>query len=218
MVIYNEAIFKNRKHAAYLLGERLREYNKTDAVVLAVPGGGIHMGSYLSQLLELPLDVIPCKKIKHPADPNKTVGAVSSDSVVVCDAGHELPQDYLYHQIQMLQHVIRMQHRNYDKERKQVSLHGKTVIVVDDMLKTGDTMLACLKSLRKQLPDKIVVAVPNVTPQAIRAIAGEIDAIIYLTIEPKAIENLYSEFPEIGEEEVLKILRESSVGPREENY
>jgi len=210
MVVFNEAIFQNRRHAAHLLGERLMEYNKSDSVIMAVPGGGIHMGAYLSKLLSLPLDVIPCKKIKHPADPHRTVGAVSSDSVVVRDAGHELPQDYLYHQIQMLQHVIRMQNRNYDKERQQVSLADRTVIIVDDMLKTGDTMLACLKSIKKQNPARIIVAVPNVTPEATRTIANEIDAIIYLTIEPTAIANLYAEFPEISEEEVLEILRQNN--------
>ena len=86
-----------------------------------------------------------------------------------------------------------MQNRNYDKERKQVSLAAKTLIIVDDMLKTGDTMLACLQSLKKQKPSRIVVAVPNVTPEATRTIANEIDAIIYLTIEPTAMTNLYAD-------------------------
>ena len=211
MVIQNEAIFQNRKHAAYLLGERLREYSNTDAVVVAVPGGGIHMGFYLAQLLGIPLDVIPCKKIKHPADPTKTIGAVSIDSVVIRESGNEFPQDYIYHQIQLLQHVIRMQNKHYDDERTKVSLEGKTVIIVDDMLKTGDTMLACVKSIRKQQPKKVIVAVPNVTPKATSAIADEIDAIIYLTIEPNAVANLYAEFPEIREEEVLEILQQSKL-------
>lgn len=209
MIVHNEAVFQNRKHAAFLLGERLSEYNGSDAIVIAVPGGGIHMGAYLAQLLNLPLDVIPCKKIKHPADHHKTIGAVTSDSVVIRDPENVLPQDYVYHQIQLLQHLVRVQNARYDHERSKVSVQNRTVILVDDMLKTGDTMLACLKSIKKLSPSKVVVAVPNVTPEATRNIASLIDAIIYLTIEPNAFANLYAEFPEIEEEEVLEILHQS---------
>jgi putative phosphoribosyl transferase len=211
MVIQHEAIFQNRKHAAYLLGERLMEHKNTDAVIMAVPGGGIHMGSYLAGLLGLPLDVIPCKKIRHPADTQRTIGAVSKGAVVLQETGNEFPQDYIYHQIQLLQHVIRLQDRNYDKERTHVCLQEKTVIIVDDMLKTGDTMLACLQSIRKKEPARIVVAVPNVTPEATRRIADYIDSIIYLTIEPNALTNLYADFPAIEDEEVVRILRQSKM-------
>ncbi len=209
MVIHNEAIFQNRKHAAFLLGERLMEYENTDAVVIAVPGGGIHIGAYLSTLLKLPLDVIPCKKIKHPADSNRTIGAVSIESVVIREEeGHNIPQDYIYHQIQLLKHVIQAQQKTYTAGRLQACLKNKIVILVDDMLKTGDTMLASLKSIRRHHPKKIVVAVPNVTPEATKAIAAEIDEIIYLTIEPNvhAVDLIYTDLPTVKEEEVIDLL------------
>ena len=214
MVLHNTAIFQNRKHAAYLLGERLREYDNTDALVIAVPGGGIHIGSYLAQLLHLPLEVIPCKKIKHPADSSKSIGAVSTDAVVVSEDENSIPQDYIYHQIQLLRHVIQGQNKKYYSDCLQASLKNRTIILVDDMLKTGDTMLATLRSIRKQNPKKIIVAVPNVTPEATRAIADEIDEILYLTIEPNSqgVENLYSDLPDIPEEEVLAILQEARMG------
>lgn len=209
MVVHADALYQNRKHAAYLLGERLMEHRDSDAIVVAIPGGGIHMGSYLAQLLRLPLEVIPCKKIKHPAEPAKTIGAVSINAVVLREVGNEIPQDYIYHQIQLLQHVIQGQNRSYHGGRLQASLEKKTIILVDDMLKTGDTMLACLRSIRKQAPEKIIVAVPNVTPDATRSIAAEIDAIIYLTIEPvQAVDSLYAELPDVSEEEVKSVLHQ----------
>jgi len=208
MVIQNEAIFQNRKHAAFLLGERLMEYSNTDAIVVAVPGGGIHIGFHLAQLLHLPLEVVPCKKIKHPADNNKTIGAVSVDAVVIHDDDNSIPQDYIYHQIQLLQHVLRGQIKTYNKDHKEPSLKDKTVILADDLLMTGDTMLAALKTIRKQTPDKVIVVVPNVTPEATRSIAEEIDEIIYLTIEPNNHGNLYAEFPEVEDEEVIKMLHQ----------
>lgn len=208
MVIHQEAVFQNRRHAAFLLGERLMEYRNTDTVVVAVPGGGIHMGAYLSELLNLPLDVMPCRKIKHPADPNKTIGAVSIDSVVLPDQDRNLPQDYIHHQIQLLQHVIDMQARHYAAARTPLSFTGKTAIVVDDLMLTGDSVLACVKAVRRQNPEKIVVAVPNVTPAATQLISGAIDGIVYLTIEPSAADHLYAEFPAISEQEVIEILRQ----------
>jgi putative phosphoribosyl transferase len=212
MVLHHDAIFQNRQHAAFLLGERLKEYDGANAIVVAVPGGGIHIGSYLAQLLHLPLDVIPCKKIKHPADSHKTIGAVGPESVIVHEEeGNDIPQDYICHQIQMLQHVIKGQIKKYNQGRLQSPFKSKTIILVDDLLMTGDTVMACLKSIKKHSPEKIVVAVPNVTPEATRVIAGEIDEIIYLTIEPNVQHggNLYTDFPEVSDEEVMVLLQQS---------
>lgn len=184
------------------------EFRNTDNVLVAVPGGGIHMGAYLSDVLNLPLDVIPCRKIRHPADPQKTIGAVSIDAVVLREQDRNLPQDYVYHQIQLLQHVIDMQARHYAAARPPLSFEGKTVIVVDDMLLTGDTVLACVKALRKRNPQRIILAVPNVTPAATQLISGAIDAIVYLTIETNAAAHLYAERDTVSEEEVIDILRQ----------
>ncbi|HEY5919484.1 MAG TPA: phosphoribosyltransferase family protein [Chryseolinea sp.] len=210
MILHNDAIFQNRKHAAFLLGERLRDYEDSDAIIVAVPGGGIHIGYHLAELLHLPMEAIPCKKLRHPADNNKTIGAVSLDTVVVHDDDNTIPQDYIYHQIQLLQHVIKGQSNRYNKGHIQPSFKDRTIILADDLLITGDTMLATLKTIRKQVPEKIIVAVPNVTPEAIRSIAPEIDEIIYLTIEPNdpVTENLYAEFPEVSDEEVMTLLQQ----------
>jgi len=207
MVLPHAAIFQDRRHAAHLLGERLKNYRNTDTVILAVPGGGIHVGYYLASQLNLMLEVMPCRKIKHPAD-SKTIGAVCTDSVVLREEDNNIPQDYIYHQIQLLRHVIQGQNSRYYQGRNRPSFTDKTVILVDDLIMTGDTMLACLKTIKKQSPAKIVVAVPAVTPEATRAIAAEIDEIVYLTIEPTAqtIKNLYAEFPNVCDEEVISLL------------
>jgi putative phosphoribosyl transferase len=210
MILHNDSIFQNRKHAAFLLGERLMDYENSDAIIVAVPGGGIHIGYHLAELLHLPLEVMPCKKLMHPADNNKTIGAVSLDAVVVHDDDNTIPQDYIYHQIQLLKHVIKGQSNRYNMGHIQPSLKDRTIILADDLLITGDTMLATLKTIRKQVPERIIVAVPNVTPEATRAIAPEIDEIIYLTIEPNnpVTDNLYAEFPEVSDEEVMTVLQQ----------
>lgn len=211
MVTTQEAVFQNRRHAAYLLGERLLEFQNTDNVIVAVSGGGIHMGAYLAEHLNLPLDVMPCRKIKHPADPQKTIGAVSIDAVVLPEPDRSLPQDYVHHQIQLLQHVIDMQARHYAAARPSLSFEGKTVVLVDDMLLTGDTVLACIKAIRNKNPQRIILAVPNVTPAATELISRFIDAIIYLTIETNAAAHLYAEKNTVSEQEIVDILRQRAL-------
>lgn len=208
MVIPQDAVFQNRRHAAFLLGERLMEYRNSDNLVVAVSGGGIHLGAYLSELLNLPLDVMPCRRIKHPAEAERTIGAVSVDSVVLPEQDRNLPQDYIYHQVQMLQHVVDMQARHYAAAHPALSYEGRTAIVVDDLMLTGDSVLACVKAVRQKHPAKIVVAVPNVTPAATQLISEAIDGIVYLTIEPNAAQHLYAEFPAVSEQEVIDILRQ----------
>lgn len=208
MVQQQAAIFQNRKHAAHLLGERLMDFCNTDAIVMAVPGGGIHVGYYLANQLNLRLEAIPCKKIKHPADGSKTIGAVSTEAVVIHEEDHNIPQDYIYHQIQLLRHVIQGINTRYYCGHKQPSLKNKTVILVDDLIMTGDTMLACLRTIKKQEPARVIVVVPAVTPEATRAIANDMDEIVYLTIEPttQSIASLYDDFPIVSEEEVIALL------------
>ena len=133
--------------------------------------------------------------------------------MVIHDEDNTIPQDYIYHQIQLLQHVIKGQSNKYNDGHTPRSFKGRTIILADDLLITGDTMLATLKTIRKQVPEKIIAAVPNVTPEATRSIAPEIDEIIYLTIEPNNpdTENLYAEFPEVNDEEVIALLQEIRV-------
>ncbi len=208
MLVPQEAVFQNRKHAAFLLGERLLDYRDSDSIVVAAPGGGVRLGACLSQYLSLSLDVIPCRRIKHPADSRKTIGAVSIDTVVLEEPVAAFPQDYAHHQIQLLQHVINMQARHYAAARPVLSYAGKTVIVVDDRLRASDVVLACVKALKKRKPSRIVVAVPHVTPNAAERLASSIDELIYLSIEPHADAPLYAEFPAVSEEEVIEILRQ----------
>jgi putative phosphoribosyl transferase len=210
MVLPRHAIFQDRKHAANLLAERLREYRHTDAVIVAVSGGGIEVALPVAQALELPIEVIPCRKLKHPADEDKTIGAVSAGAVVIHEDGNDIPQDYLYHQIQLLQHAIQGQLKRLGSGDLQGAVANKLVILIDDVLMTGDSVLACIRSLRRFVPAEIVLAVPIVTPEGARAVADDVDSVIYLSIEAQPVGKLYSEFPDVSDEQVIALMHRAS--------
>jgi predicted phosphoribosyltransferase len=209
MVIHRTTIFQNREHAACLLAERLMEHERSDAVVVAVSGGGIHVGFKLAQKLQLPLEAIPCLKLKHPADDSKTIGAVCAGAIIIHEDDNNIPQDFIYHQIQLLQHTIRGKSRRYQSDNLEHLLKGKVVILADDVLMTGDTMLACLRTIRKYNPWEIIVAIPIVTPTGAKAIRDELDKLIYLAIEPQLYVNYYAEFPDVSDDEVITLLQQA---------
>ena len=200
--------FEGRQHAATLLAERLFPYRNTDAVVVAIPNGGIPVGYHLAKQLQLPLVAMACKKIQHPGDPSKTIGSVSSDEIVMHEVGQDIPQDYIYHQIMMAQRSMKAEDERCNQPGPLTCLKDKTVILADDFLKTGDTMLACLKAAQKQQPGKIIIAVPVATPEAINAFAGKVDEIVYLISEPglAQVSKWFDEFPQVAESEVSLLM------------
>ncbi len=150
------------------------------------------------------------QNLKHPSN-DQTIGAVSAEAVVFHEEDHDLPQDYICHQIQMMQHAIRGQNKRYHKETLRQLLKKKTVILVDDLIMTGDTMLASIRTIKNYNPVAIIVATPVVTPEGTRAIADEINSIIYMTIQPRPLGRVYQSFPEVSEDEVLEVLHESKL-------
>jgi predicted phosphoribosyltransferase len=193
----------DRVQAASLLAERLTAYKNTDAVVLAIPSGGFVVAYHLAKSLNLHLDVIPCGKIKHPSG-QADIGSVSLDEVIITDSSRDLPQDYIHHQVVLLQHALQAKDKFYRGDRPPENLMGKTVILVDDLLLSSHTILACLKTIDKQQPDKIIVAVPVIAQVVHREIAPAVDDLVFLMMEN---ESVYENFDAVEEEEVKSLLR-----------
>jgi putative phosphoribosyl transferase len=203
-------MIRDRTQAGQLLCEKLKSYKDTNAVVVAVPHGGVPVAYPIAQLLNLPLNVIPCKKIRHPANKTKSIGSVSLDEAIVHEQGHDIPQDYIARQIQDQFRLLKEQKEEFSKN---LSTHtkGKIVILVDDRLKTGDTLLASIRSLRKQRPEKIVVAVPVVTLEGVQHIQQEVDDIVYLEMSPDvtSVIKYFEDLPIVEPDETIELLKKS---------
>lgn len=207
VVEYFKPKFKNREHAALLLAQKLSAFKNSGAVIAAIPKGGLPVASVLAQQLNLSLTVTPCAQIKHPAITGQTIGSVSVDEVL-CHDFENLPGDYLYHQIRSLQLRLQTEYRHYMEKNVSLGFKNKDVIVVDDRLKTGDTMLACIRSIQKQKPSRIIIAVPVVTHQAIKKLSSEASEFIYLyacTLTKEA-DQYWESLPRVSDGEANRIL------------
>lgn len=202
---------QDREQAGYLLSKKLAVYKNTDALVLGIAHGGAVVGYHVARVLKLAFAVVPCRKIKHPANNLQTIGSVSIDDVLIHEDVHDIPQDYIYHQIQMSRIGIERELNFYYANKPRPEFTGKTVIIVDDMLQESDAVLACLRSVRKQKPRNLIVAVPVIAFSALRVMNEEADEVVFFKMASgfDTVGAIYSTLPSVKEEEVRELLSRS---------
>lgn len=204
--MYNE-ILQDRKEAAILLSDKLEKYENSDAVILAVPRGGVPIGYEIAKNLHLPLDIILSKKIGHPLNKEFAIGAVSLDSSFI-DEHPDISAAYIESEIKKLRKSLVDKYNLYMGDRKPTDVKGKTVILVDDGIATGNTLLACVAMLRKSKPKKIVVAVPVVPFDTVNAIQQKADEFVYLIASKnfRGVGGFYEDFEQVNDNEVIRML------------
>jgi predicted phosphoribosyltransferase len=200
-------ILKNRKEAGILLSEKLEKYQDSDSIILAVPRGGVPIGYEIAKNLHLPLDIILSKKIGHPLNKEFAIGAVSLDSTII-NKHPEIPKEYFEKEIKKLRELLKDKYNLYMSNRKPGDVKGKTVIVVDDGIATGSTLLASIAMLRKSKPEKIIVAVPVVPYDIVSIFQQNTDEFIYLisSKEFSGVGGFYEDFEQVTDEEVIRLL------------
>lgn len=209
-------MFQDRFEAGRLLAKKLAAYKeKKDAIILAIPRGALQIGSALAQELHVPLGIVLTKKIPYPGNEELAIGAVSLQGIVVDEElvrGEGISPDYIAGQVKELRKKMQDRYVQYVGKRKQFSLKGKTVILVDDGVAMGSTMLAAIAVVRKEKPKKIIVAVPVGPADTIAKLQAKADAVICLHIPEffPAIGAFYQEFPQVEDEEAIALLRKAN--------
>ena len=208
--MYNEML-KDRIEAGLLLSEKLKKYQNSNSVVLAVPRGGVPIGAVIAKSLHLPLDIVLSKKIGHPYNKEFAVGAVSMDSTII-DEHTGVPNAYIEEEIVRLRKLLRGNYERYMGNRQPLDIKGKNVILVDDGIATGNTLLVSINMLRKQNPAKIIVAVPVLPYDTVKVFEENTDEFVYLIASKnfRGVGGFYEEFNQVEDEEVKKILTVSS--------
>lgn len=195
--------FVDRLDAGHLLAQQLKQYRHSQGIVLAVPRGGVPVGYVVAQQLGLPLDLLLVKKIGHPANKEYAVGAVSlSDCYVVPHP--EVTQNYIEQETARVRKRLQEMQHKFRKDRPLTALKDLTIIVVDDGIATGNTLMAALKMLRRQKPAKIVVAVPVAPRDAVVRLSEAADEVVclYIPEEFYGVGSFYENFEQVYDEEV----------------
>ncbi|MCI0477827.1 MAG: phosphoribosyltransferase [Anaerolineales bacterium] len=206
--------FINRCDAGQQLAVKLVAYeNNANVIVLGIPRGGVVVAAEIARALHVPLDVFITRKIGAPFNHELALGAVASDGTVVLDEPliHELGVSHrqIERECENQKHEIRRRSDLYRQDRRALELENKTVIVVDDGIATGSTMLAALRALRQKKPARIVLAVPVAPFQTVPLLRAECDELVLLGVpEPFiAVGYFYADFEQVTDEEVIQRLR-----------
>jgi len=206
-------MFENRRQAAEKLAESLMKYKgNKDAIILAIPRGALEIGDILRDKLELPLDIVVTKKIGAPGNEELAIGVVDPEGNTDCEEEFlkrvGIPMTYVEDEAKRLKHVIKRRYEDYRGSAEPPKLAGKTCIVVDDGIATGNTTEAAVKYLKNQNTKKIVLAVPVSAVDSAKRLEKEVDEFICLE-KPEtfyAVGQFYSDFPQVSDEEAVKIL------------
>lgn len=200
--------FVDRHEAAELLSAQLKRYKNCNGIVMAIPRGGVPVGYVIAQNLHLPLDMIMIKKIGHPFNHEFAIGAVSIEGRILNDT-EGVTQEYIDRETQRIRKSLRERYLRFTGHAESHNFTGKTVIIVDDGVATGNTILAAIALARKSKPEKIVVATPVCSISAAELIRNKADDFISVLIPEDlyAIGQFYESFEQVEDDEVMRLLQ-----------
>jgi predicted phosphoribosyltransferase len=207
-------MFRNREEAAFELAERLKDRALVDPVVLGIPRGGVVIGAILAQELGADLDVVLSRKLWAPSHPEMLIGAIAEAGTVYLSPGLETlsgwKKQYLVAECRLQSAEIRRRQNLFRKGRSPQPLKGRSVIVTDDGLATGSTLIAALQTLRAHQPYELIAAVPVTAPDSVSRVRYWCDELAYLLrpLSFGAIAEWYEDFPQIDEDQVVQLLRD----------
>lgn len=211
-------MFADRIDAAQQLARALAAYRGQHPLVLAIPRGAVPMAAVIARELGGELDLVLVRKLHAPHAPEFAIGAVDESGwTYLAPHAASLRADSAYIEEQKSQQLRELQRRRdlYTPGRARISPAGRVVIVVDDGLATGATMIAALHSVRQQGPGRLVCAVPVGAPESVRLVQEHADEVVCLDTPRRfaAVSQFYASFPQLEDEEVITLLRNRASSP-----
>jgi putative phosphoribosyl transferase len=210
-------LFRNRRQAGRLLARKLSLYKNKHPLVLGIPRGAVPMAKVIAEALGGDLDVVLVHKLSHPEERELAIGAIDdSGNAILTDYAGQVDRDYLESEKQRQLEALRQRRAQYTPLRPPIEPRDRIVIVVDDGVATGSTMIAALRAVRAQTPTQLIAAVAVASPEAARAIARECDAAFCVKVPRKfhAVGQFFADFAQVEEEEVISALQHSQAAPK----
>ncbi len=209
--------FDDRNQAADLLARRLAAYRGVHPVILAIPRGAVPMGKIVADALDGDLDVVLVRKLGAPHNPELAIGSIDETGAVYLDADTRdlWSAGYLEAEKEAQLATLRMRRAMYSQYRPPVDLTGRVVIVIDDGIATGSTMIAALRAVRAHRPAQVVAATAVASREAVHLITREADEVVCLEVPYGlyAIGAHFRDFSPVSDEEVVGILRDAHPAP-----
>lgn len=209
-------IFRDRREAGRLLGEKLSFLKgKENLLVLAIPRGGVVVGSEVAKALGAPLDVYITRKIGAPYNPELAIGAIASDGTLILDRSLAsrlgVSEEYVKAQSAREREEIERRMRRYRGSRASPDLEGKRVILVDDGIATGATIEATIDALQKRGLEELILAIPVAPRETVERLKRKVDRLICLHAPEIfwAVGSFYLTFDQTTDEEVVALLEVS---------
>lgn len=203
-------MYQDRTDAAAVLAQRLSHHAGHHSLVLAIPRGAVRMARDIAKTLGGEFDVVLVRKLRAPGQPELAVGAIDETGSVTASPGIQLDPGAPWLRAEREQQLalIRRRRAAWGEPLDAGSLQGRTVIVVDDGMATGSTMLAALNCVKKHSPSWLVCAVPVAAPQAIERVSAIADECVCPLIRPDlyAISQFYRDFKQVEDAEVAALL------------
>jgi erythromycin esterase-like protein/predicted phosphoribosyltransferase len=212
--------FHDRRQAGRLLARQLRDYaGRDDVIVLGLPRGGVPVAFEVAQALEAPLDVFLVRKLGVPGHEELALGAIATGGTRVLNEAVlealEVPREWIEAVDAREMRELERRERAYRGDRPPPDLTGRTVILVDDGLATGSTMMAAVQAARQDDPARIVVAVPVAPREVVTALREEADDVVCL-LAPGVFGSVgawYDDFSQTTDEEVVELLEQARRPP-----
>lgn len=202
-----QELFENRKDAAEQLSLKLLKYQDKNALVLGIPRGGMEVAWYVAHYLNAGLSVLISKKISHPSHPEYGIGAVCEENILHLNNESIIPKDILEGHIAGVRYEIKRRVNLYRENQPLPSMDGKTVIIVDDGIATGVTLLPAMELCRRHGAEKIVIAAPVSGKDFEEGIYKADDLVILHQAEDfESVGQFYKNFGQLSDEDVIRFL------------
>ncbi|AWW28118.1 phosphoribosyltransferase [Acetobacterium carbinolicum] len=204
-------LFKNRKDAGIKLANALEKYKREDVIVLALPRGGVILGVEIAKMLDAPLDILSTKKIGHPLNSEYAICAITEDGDPICNSAEvkNIDPEWLAGEIKKVRNEIKRRREIFLGGRALYSVEGKIVIIADDGIATGLTMIAAIDEIKKRNPKRLVIAIPVTPYDTAQKLNSMVDELVSLDIDANyrgAVGAYYEDFTQVEDSEVISIL------------
>jgi len=205
-------MFRNREEAAHRLADALQRYQGQRPLVLAIPRGAVSMAKVIAQQLQGDFDVVLVRKLRAPRQPELAIGSIDESGwtyIAPFAASTGADEQHIAEEKRHQLATIRKRRAQYTPLRPHLDPVGRVVIVVDDGLATGATMIAALHGLRQQKPAKLICAVPVAPPETVAKVRPLADEVVCLETPEwfQAVGQFYREFDQVEDDEVIALLK-----------